>query len=223
MAGLELIPLFTVPILRIQMPEHERCAAELRELFLDCESRGAEFRNAIRRDTQKGALFESRFDLFNWTQPAVRHVAEFCHASLSATLAQISNHSEADVAGLQFDYHSWFHVTRKGGFQGRHNHPNASWSGIFCVDPGEESPDLPESGAVLFHDTRENADYYSDAGSEELHTPYAVGPIGIKHREGRLWLFPSYLYHEIFPYWGERPRIVIAFNCWIRRKEAPHA
>jgi hypothetical protein len=28
-------------------------------------------------------------------------------------------------------------------------------------------------------------------------------------------MFPSHLNHEIFPYLGERPRIVIAFNCSI--------
>jgi hypothetical protein len=35
------------------------------------------------------------------------------------------------------------------------------------------------------------------------------------HSAGRLILFPSYVMHEIFAYQGDRPRIVIAFNCSI--------
>ena len=36
---------------------------------------------------------------------------------------------------------SWFHVTRRGGFFALHNHPNASWSGVYCVDPGKNDAD----------------------------------------------------------------------------------
>jgi predicted 2-oxoglutarate/Fe(II)-dependent dioxygenase YbiX len=54
---------------------------------------------------------------------------------------------------------------------------------------------------------------YADAGNGQLRLPYQHGGFDVTHRAGRLVIFPSHLYHEIFPYQGERPRIVIAFNC----------
>jgi hypothetical protein len=117
------------------------------------------------------------------------------------------------LAKLRFQYHAWFHITRHGGYQGLHNHQNASWSGIFCVDPGDELPERPDSGRVRFHDPRAGAQMYADAGNAQLRLPYQHGGFDVTHRAGRLVMFPSHLFHEIFPYQGERPRIVIAFNC----------
>ena len=47
--------------------------------------------------------------------------------------------------------------------------------------------------------------------------PFATGPFELRHQAGTLMLFPSYLKHEIFPYVGERPRIVVAFNSWVEQ------
>lgn len=209
--------LFAVPVAHFEMPDHEPLTAALAELFLSKEG-DPEVRNAIRRDTQKGELFESRFDLFQWEQPAVRSLAGFANAALSSVIAELSDYSEEELASLRMDYHAWFHVTRQGGYQGLHNHSNASWSGIFCVDPGDEVPGRPESGAVRFHDTRTNANYYADAGNSRLSGQLSMGSFEIHHRPGRLWIFPSYLLHEVHPYLGERPRIVVAFNAWVRRR-----
>ena len=44
----------------------------------------------------------------------------------------------------------WFHVTRRGGFFGLHNHPMASWSGVYCVEPGRHDADKPDSGMLTF-------------------------------------------------------------------------
>ena len=54
---------------------------------------------------------------------------------------------------------------------------------------------------------------YAEAGNLGLRQPYRHGGFDVTHRAGRLVMFPSFLMHEIFPYQGERPRIVVAFNC----------
>ena len=61
---MEIKPLFAMPLAVEQIPEHEALCAELAPLFLDKEAAGDRWRNETRRETQKGALFESRFDLF---------------------------------------------------------------------------------------------------------------------------------------------------------------
>jgi uncharacterized protein (TIGR02466 family) len=210
---IKITDLFATPLGDTQMPTHEPVCEALTGLFLEKEREGDRYRYHKRRDTQFGNLFESRFDLFSWPDEPIKAVARFTHASLSQLIIQLTGHDPEALSKLRFQYHAWFHITRRGGYQGLHNHQNASWSGIFCVDPGDELPDRPDSGRVRFHDPRACAQMYADAGNARLRMPYQHGGFDITHRAGRLVIFPSHLYHEIFPYQGERPRIVIAFNC----------
>lgn len=207
--------LFAVPFAEYRLDKPEPLLSDLKRLFLDAEQQGDKYQNEVRRDTQHGALFESRFDLFRWQEAPAQALAQFCHRALASTVHESCDYSEEELGKLRFDYHAWFHVTRKGGYQGIHNHSNASWSGIFCVDPGDEVPDRPDSGRVRFHDPRAGANYYMDAGNSRLKLAFRHGGYQITHEAGKLLIFPSYVLHEVFPYMGERPRIVVAFNCWI--------
>ncbi len=207
--------LFAVPLAEFRLEKPEPLLGDLKTLFLEAEEQGDKFRNRIRRDTQHGALFESRFDLFRWSQAPAQALAKFCHTAMATVIKELSDYSDEELGKLKFDYHAWFHVTRKGGYQGLHNHSNASWSGIFCVDPGDAVPDRPDSGVVRFHDPRANANYFMDAGNSRLKLAVRHGGYQIHHEPGKLLIFPSYVNHEVFAYMGERPRIVVAFNCWI--------
>lgn len=215
--GLNLWPAFAVPFADVSMPDAGPLLESLRELFLQKEAEGDRWRDAVRRDTQYGGVFESRFDLFEWPEPEVRQLAAFCHHHVASVVRMVSRHSDEDFRRLVFDYEAWFHVTRAGGYQGSHNHQNHSWSGIFCVDPGDEVPDRPESGTVRFLDPRGGSNMHLDAGNDHLHMPYNTGGISWRHEPGRLLIFPSFLLHEIFPYVGDRPRVVVAFNCRVRK------
>jgi uncharacterized protein (TIGR02466 family) len=213
---MEVTPLFAMPFAVDQMADHAALCEELARLFLEKEAEGDRWRTDVRRETQKGALFESRFDLFQWSDPPVRRVAAFCHAAVARLVASLSDYEPAELERLTFDYHAWFHVTRAGGYQGLHHHQNASWSGIFCVDPGDVLADRPDSGLVRFHDPRWCSAHYMDAGNRRLKAPFHHGGFDVAHKAGQLVVFPSYVMHEIFPYLGQRPRIVVAFNAWVR-------
>jgi uncharacterized protein (TIGR02466 family) len=206
--------LFSTPFVEYRFPDHESLCNDLRELFIECEGQGDKYRDPIRRDTQHGALFESRFDLFTWPNPPVKQLAQHTHEILSGVIQKLNGYKPAQMADIAFNYHAWFHVTRKGGYQGTHNHQNASWSGIFCIDPGDQAKDRPDSGAVRFYDPRPNLMMHADPGNEHLQWPFTTDGFQIQHEPGKLMLFPSYIYHEIFPYVGERPRVIVAFNCW---------
>jgi uncharacterized protein (TIGR02466 family) len=204
-----------VPFATVTMPGADSLCAQLAALFLEREAEGPRYRNTTERDAQRG-VFESRFDLHTWPDAPVQQLFGFIHAALAATLHQLGDFTPQQWQQLAFDYHSWFHVTRHGGHQGVHNHPMASWSGIFCVDAGDAPADRADSGAVRFLDTRVGAEMYLDAGNEHLRGQFRQGGYRYSHVPGRLVMFPSYVYHEVFPYWGTRPRVVVAFNAWIR-------
>ena len=46
--------------------------------------------------------------------------------------------------------------------------------------------------------------------------PFGFGETAFNLRAGQLLLFPSYLMHEVAPYFGQRERITVAFNAWVR-------
>ncbi|CAN5213389.1 hypothetical protein BH24PSE2_BH24PSE2_02470 [soil metagenome] len=215
--------LFAVPFAEVRMENPEPLSRELTELFLTREAAGETYRSEVRRQTQYGPVFESRFDLFQWPDPPVKRLARFCHRAVAGVLENACDYSEDELQRLRFNYHAWFHVTRRGGYQGLHHHQNATWSGIYCVDPGDELPDRPESGAVRFHDPRASADQHIDAGNLRLKPASRHQAHTFQHEMGKLLIFPSYLSHEIFAYEGDRPRIVAAFNCWVRMDDEPQA
>ena len=194
--------LFSVPLVEFRMDNHEGLCEQLTTLFLQKAEQDDGVRNEIRRDTQHGELFESKFDLFHWQDEPVKELAKFCHRALASTIFELSDYSEDEFSKLVFDYHAWFHVTKNGGFQALHHHQNASWSGIFCVDPGDSPQEFPYSGAVRFYDARGFADQYRDAGNNRLKLPAKFGGYQIDHEAGRLLIFPSYVDHEIFPLYG---------------------
>ncbi|MEX0900928.1 MAG: putative 2OG-Fe(II) oxygenase [Gammaproteobacteria bacterium] len=207
--------MFATPFVQVQMPDAAPLLAELRALFLARET--DEYRYPLERATQRG-VYESRFDLFKWDDAPVKKMVAFCHGTLSSVVMRINQYTEAEMDKLDFHYEAWFHVTRTGGFQGLHIHPNASWSGIICVDPGDSPEDADYSGVVRYHDPRLHITMHEDAGNRQLVPPFTTGGYDVRHAPGQLIVMPSYLHHEIFPYMGKRPRIVVAFNCAITRK-----
>jgi len=214
----QVFPLYAVPMLQSQIGDASRLNAELSSLFLRLESQGDTHRDPIRRDTQYG-IFESNFFLHQRTDPVLLELFGFLRASLLTFIQGMSQYSDTEMTNIELDMHSWFHVTRNGGFQSLHNHPNASWSAIYCVDPGDASS--PESGAVRFHDPRTGCDMYRDPSTERMQSPYRIGPWQLIHKPGQMIAFPSYLLHEVFSYTGTRPRIVVALNAWCRWKNVP--
>ena len=216
--ALSINPFFSVPFATLQLEDAGPLCASLRDLFL--RSEGERNRNLTRRDAQYG-LFESKLDLHTWPDAPVQQLFGFIHHALASTLHQLSQFAPQEYERLEFNYHSWFHITRNDGHQACHNHPMASWSGIFCVDPGDSPPNQPQSGSVRFLDPRPGAEMYLDAGNERMRGQYHQGGFEFHHSMGQLVLFPSYVYHEVMPYLGTRPRMVVAFNSWIRIADQP--
>ncbi len=211
-------PLYAVPMMHCQLPAHESLNADLSKLFLGLEAEGDKHRDRENRDTQVG-VFESNFFLHQRTERCIAYLFGHTKQALFSFIQGINNYSDAEMANIRLDMHSWFHVTRNGGFQSVHNHPNASWSAIYCVDPGD-SPDA-SSGIVRFHDPKSDSLMYRDPANARLQPPYRLGAWKLTHRAGQLVIFPSYLQHEVFPYTGQRPRIVMALNAWAQWLSMP--
>lgn len=220
---LEINPVFAVPLAQDTLPDADTTNAELKALLLAREGEGARYANPNPSLKQQHGVFESDFNLFSWPEPCVQRLRQFCWSALGKTLQDLNGYGAEEMQRLQIFSHTWFHVTRHGGFTILHTHPMASWSGVYCVAPGETPEDRPESGVLRFHNPHHYSNYFLDPGNIRLRAPYHHGTWSVRFTPGQLVLFPSWLQHEVLPFYGQDERITIAFNCWFGMKDATRA
>jgi uncharacterized protein (TIGR02466 family) len=100
---------------------------------------------------------------------------------------------------------AWANVNHKGDSNAAHIHGGCAWSGVYYV-AADPSPSC--GGELYFMDPRTSALMVTH--------PYNVFKTGnrmaLKPAAGNMVIFPSFLYHGVDPYYGETPRISIAFN-----------
>jgi uncharacterized protein (TIGR02466 family) len=211
---------FASPIVETHLTNCEPLNSRLRDLFLAWEADASRERASEPTAVIKVNVYESDFALFGRPDPDIAALSQFCMGCLSVVVRNMNGYSNAEMASMSFFAHSWYHLTRKGGYTAQHNHPMASWSGVYCVDPGDFVPDSQNNGALRFLESRLNASMYLDNGNAHWNEPFRFGDIAFNLKAGQLLLFPSYLMHEVAPYYGERERITVAFNAWIRERGA---
>lgn len=216
----EINPVFAVPLIQDTYPEAASENIAIRELLLSRESAGSLYANSNPSLKQQPGVFESDFTLFSWPDPCIQKLRAFCWSALGQTLQSLNRYSSEEMQRLQIFSHTWYHVTRNGGFTIMHTHPMASWSGVYCVDPGTTPQDRPESGVLRFHNPHHYSNLFLDAGNLRLKAPYHHGTWSHRFKAGDLVLFPSWLQHEVLPFYGDDERITIAFNCWFGMKDA---
>jgi uncharacterized protein (TIGR02466 family) len=210
----QITPAFAVPLAEALLPDSDVLNAELRALFLAREAEGERWRNPVTSMRINPGLYESRFDIFSWPDPCIDRLREFCWGALSRFIAQLSGYSPAEMAAINILSHTWFHITRRGGFFGAHNHPMASWSGVYCVSAGSGDDAHPDSGVLHFFNPNQLANMFVDVANQRVRPPYAMTGRRYRLKPGQLVLFPSWLNHEVLPYFGDDERITVAFNCW---------
>jgi uncharacterized protein (TIGR02466 family) len=209
---LKVYPLFAVPFGEARLASCERLNQDLETLFLQRET--DEHRNPTPSHTPQAETFESRFNLFRWPEPCVQELRQFMLDAVARMVIETTTLRAEDIARLKFHNHTWFHISRYAGSFIAHNHPLASWSAVYCVRAGEAAPDQPDSGVLRFLDTRQGADAYTDPANIPLHRAYALRPLEIRLSAGQLVVFPSYVFHEVAPFYGRDTRITVATNCW---------
>jgi uncharacterized protein (TIGR02466 family) len=204
--------LFATPFGEARLPNCERLNRELESLFLARENDA--HRNPTPSHIPQAETFESRFNLFRWTESCVQELRAFMLNAVAQMVIETTSLSAADIAKLAFQNHTWFHISRYAGSFVAHNHPLASWSAVYCVRAGESVQQHPDSGVLRFFDVRQGANAYTDPANATLHRAFAVAPVELKLQAGQLVIFPSYVFHEVTPFYGTDMRITVASNCW---------
>ena len=215
-----IAPFFAVPFAFAKL---EPCAAineELAALFRARAAEGAKYANPRPLTQRNPQLFESDFHLFRSPDPCVQRLKEFCWQHLMQTIAELNGYDAEQMRRILIYADSWFHITRRGGFFGLHNHPMASWSGVYCVDPGRHDADKPDSGLLSFLNPAVTAAMYADVSTAGISGPYSNNIRHLRLEPGQLVIFPSWVLHDVKPFEGEGERITVAFNCWFQLQQA---
>ncbi len=209
----ELVNMFAVPFAFSRCPAHPQLNPALTRHLLELETSGAAA-NPRPLTQRNAALFESHFNLFRDAHPAVQQLKTFCWDQLLALIGRLNGYDLPTLHRLQIYNDCWFHVTRRGGFFGVHNHPNASWSGVYCIAPGRHDAGRKDSGLLSFINPMITSAMHMDAGVARMALPYSNQIASLSLEAGQLVMFPSWVLHDVKPYEGEGERITIAFNCW---------
>jgi hypothetical protein len=211
-------PFFAVPFCIAQHPQPDPLNAALRVLFLAREAEGPRYANPNPYTVRNEQLFESHFDLFHWPEACITQLSEFCLSNLIRVVGELNGYDLAALRRIDIATDAWFHITRRNGYFGVHNHPMASWSGVYCVSPGEHDADQPGSGRLNFINPHSTSNMYVDPGNVFLRLPYQRASYGFDLVPGQLILFPSGVLHHVMPFYGEGERITVAFNCAFRER-----
>ncbi len=209
---MELTAAFAVPIGQSRLEPCDRLNRELAQLFLARETK--EYQNPAPSHNPQPEMFESRVDLFTWPEPCIQELRKFMLESVFRVAMAASETVREEFARLSLNNHTWFHITRPTGYFVAHNHALASWSAVYCVKDGADTAGELRGGLLRLFDTRAGADAYLDLATQRLRQPFVVGDLDLQLQAGQLVVFPSYLFHEVTPYYGSDTRITVASNCW---------
>lgn len=213
---MEITPAFSVPIISDQLKDCEKLNRELRDVFVAYEQEGEKYANPDPFVSRNEQLYESHFTLFNWSDQCIQTMARFCLSRLYQAVQDLNRYDNDTMKRLQVSFcESWFHITRKGGYFGVHNHPMHSWSGVYCVRQDGDR-DIPGSGELTFIHPNFDANMFKDMTNSRLQPPYGMGNRNYRLQPGQLILFPSWLLHWVTPYEGDGERITVAFNVRFR-------
>ncbi len=196
--------LFATPVAAVELPGAAARNAELRRVIL---ARRAEA-GSVQASNAGG--WHSDREIAAWGGAEVTQVLDVARELATRLTA------DRDGAAVKpaWTVQAWANVNGPGASNICHYHPGAFWSGTYYVDDGGcfadpslggefEMLDPRGPGPAMYAPTLKFAgEDGSSVGSGET----------IRPRPGLLFLFPSWLMHQVRPYRGDSLRISIAFN-----------
>ena len=196
--------LFATPVAAIALPDSEARNARLRTLILGRRSEHASIHSS------NAGGWHSERDLAEW---GGSDVAELLALAQSAA-TRLTADRFGNPVKPQWVVQAWANVNGPGDANIAHYHAGSFWSGTYYVDDGGCAADPSLGGEFEMIDPRGAAPaMYAPtlrfAGEDGLSAGSAET---IRPKPGLLFLFPSWLHHQVRPYRGSQLRISIAFN-----------
>jgi hypothetical protein len=207
---INIVPIFSIPLAVTDVADSTAINAELEPLLLSREH--AQYANPLPTPFIQRGVFESAPGILQWPEPCIEKLRAALINIVARIVAELGGFSSQELTSLIIANQTRFHITRHGGAFITNNQPMASWSAIYCVNPGDDVAEFPESGVVRLIDHRIAACTYIDPGNARCRAPFGFGHASVRLRAGQVVVFPAYVLREVTTYLGQRPRITISSN-----------
>ncbi|MDC0163738.1 2OG-Fe(II) oxygenase family protein [Candidatus Pelagibacter sp.] len=211
-----IYPLWPVMVGEFYNPNHALIKNELVNFFEEYEKKRPLGNSQLNDKNYSGNynLYQSDYNLHNEENTALQNVLKFIGSrilDMSKKANQITlknldnNNSKVDLKLLE----TWFIRYNKGGFVYPHKHDGCSWCCVYYVQIGSETKKM--NGSTFFLRPYQG-ESRMDFGGSYLREDTAV----FKAEEGKLLIWPNYLYHGSHPFTGNKDRIIISANSVIQ-------
>jgi uncharacterized protein (TIGR02466 family) len=200
---------FGTPIASFAWPDSDGLNQDLQRLVLQKEqqSEGITHSNV--------GSWHSETDLFGTDEPCVRVLAQRIQQMTGAMTRAVMVNPDPTIKTIDYLMDGWANVTRHGGYNTVHNHPNCLWSGTYYVAAGEAGEGPVTNGRLELLDPRAGINMINIKGT------IMEGRYLIETVPGLMVMFPSWLSHFVHPFFGDGERISIAFNILARPQPQP--
>ena len=162
-------------------------------------------------------LYQSNYDLHNENNAILKNLLHFIAESVLTVSKKANEKLVANLNNKDQKYNvnikeSWFIKYKEGGIVYPHHHDGSSWSCVYYVQIGEDAS--KKNGSTYFMRPY-NSTSKTDFGSKYLREDNKI----FTAKEGRLLIWPSFLYHGSQPYSGRKDRIIISANLTVDLKD----
>lgn len=195
----EVTRAFPTILVRTAWDDSDALNAGLARLILSREQRGG-------GGVEQGG-WHSDLDLHAWNEPEIVQLRDRMGSGAKAWVAA-SLERPVDSFRARIRVAAWANVSREGQYGRPHIHTNSNATGVYYVDPG--GPTRPDAGTLQLLDPRPGAVFHNVL-SEHSNL------LGISPAAGEMLVFPSWLWHSIDAFFGERPRISVAFTLVVEQ------
>ena len=199
--------LFATPVAAVQLPNAVALNAALAPLILERRRQSA----SIQASNAGG--WHSDRDILIWGGQPMQQIIDIAKGVADRLTADRDGKPVKPAWVVQ----AWANVNGPGDSNICHYHPGSFWSGAYYVDDGGCAADESLGGAFEMLDPRgPGPAMYAPTLKFAGEDGASVGSgETILPRPGLLFLFPSWLYHQVRPYRGRALRISIAFNLGV--------
>ena len=211
----EIYNLWPINIGEFFNPQHKIIKDDLINFFNEYEKKLPEGNEQLRDNNYVGNynLYQSKYNLLkeHENNEILKKVFHFIAKSV-LRMSSIAN--EKELGNLKNNNpkfkvnakESWFIRYNKGGFIFPHNHGDCSWSCVYYVRIGKDAG--KKNGSTFFLRPYSGSSPKLDFGGKYAREDTVV----VNAEEGKLLVWPNYIYHGSHPYEGKEDRMIISAN-----------
>lgn len=189
--SIELIPLFPIVVLR---KKFEGTFTKKQMIILTKSKQRSNMSN------------KSSVDTYILESPELANLKEFCTVGLQDYFTHVYS-TPHNSSTTPYITQSWLNWTDNNESHHKHMHPNSILSGVFYISS------LPED-AIQFVDNSKSKTFQFEEPTE--WTVFNSGSWSVPAEELTLVIFPSYLQHLVDKRVGDKTRISLSFNSFIK-------